>query len=176
MQFNAGLLLDYDKFRKYSHTNICVLIHTYTHSHKTHIRSHLCVWVASKLFCAAANLSWMEESFLNHSPCMRSWPGVFQFGTFRVLIWANQGLRAVFEFLQIFHVVYPFDFSVVPYFASKLFVSLTFDCGYVFVLAGRIFFRCFRMTSLVYVVWFYLGIFIIFLLSPVPYDLSSCLF
>ena len=37
--------------------------------------------------------------------------------------------------------------------------------------AGRIFFHCFGMSWFVYIVWFCLGIFLVFLLSPVPFNL-----
>ena len=54
---------------------------------------------------------------------------------------------------------------------QNYFASFTFGCKYVFThfpaLAGRIFFCCFRMSSLVYIVSFYLIIFLVYLLLPV---------
>ena len=41
------------------------------------------------------------------------------------------------------------------------------------LLAGRIFFHCFRMTCFICIVWSCLSIFLVFLLLPLPFDLSS---
>ena len=61
-----------------------------------------------------------------------------------------------------------------PYFAPKLFVSLSSGCWCILLLfAGRIFFCCFAMSSFVCIVLSYLDIFLVFLLSPVPSGLFS---
>ena len=51
---------------------------------------------------------------------------------------------------------------------------LQFDCSYVFAPFSvcRIFFRCFGMSCFVCIVWSYLCIFLVFVLSTVPSDLS----
>ena len=89
-------------------------------------------------------------------------------------------LKAFFEILQLFfHVVYPFGFFMIvqiPYFAPKSF-SLPFipllDCPRNFsYFLIEIFFRCFGRSCFVYIIWPCFGIFLVFLLSPVPFGLS----
>ena len=45
------------------------------------IRSGTCA-PCKHLFISRPSLSWMEVDFLNHKPCIPSWPGVFQFDIF----------------------------------------------------------------------------------------------
>ena len=60
---------------------------------------------------------------------------------------------------------------------QNCFASFSSVCWNFFVhstlLAGRIFFPCFRMSCFVYIVWFCVGIFIAFFLSPTLSDLFS---
>ena len=53
---------------------------------------------------------------------------------------------------------------------QNCFASLAFGCCYVFEYSPC-FFRCFRMSCFVCIVWFYFGIVLVFLLSPLSSDL-----
>ena len=118
-----------------------------------------------------------------------SWREVYAIIAWNFLIWyyfeccckwidAHSCLRAFFESLQLFfHVVYPFGFSImilsVPIFCSKIvLISLLLVVGMsshiLSLLAGRVFSHCFGMSCFVSFVWSYDGIFLVFLLSPVP--------
>ena len=82
--------------------------------------------------------------------------------------------RTFFQFFQFFfHIVYLFVFSVMvslfPYFAPKLLCFpwlVGLSSNLVPLLAGRNFFQCLGMSCLVWIVWSYVGILFVFLLSP----------
>ena len=113
----------------------------------------------------------------------RKSPCVFQFGIFKIFLWMNLGVFA-FEssssscnsFLVLFiHSAFMLRFLHSYIFAPKLFclsrigmcVCLRTFFPYLLIEFSFIVLECF-----VYVVWLYLGILLIFLLLPVPSDLS----
>ena len=91
------------------------------------------------------------------------------------------GLQAFFRSLQLFfHVVYPFEFSVMiflfQHFARKLFCLACFQLlicvRTVFPYWLVTFFSLFWNICFALIVWFCVRIFLVFLLSPVSSDLS----
>ena len=90
-------------------------------------------------------------------------------------------LGALFEYLQLFsmffiHSGFCYDLSV-PIFCHKIFLSPSHPVAGMSspifpLIAGRIFNRWFGMSCFVCIVWSRLGIFLVFLLLPVPSDLS----
>ena len=139
------------------------------------------------LFFSVACLSWMMVNFLNHNPCMLSWPGVFQFGIF--LSVALSESRYIFAFGPSSIPCYSFqcclsfrlfynDFYV-PIFCSKIVLlpsrSVVGISSHLFpLLAGRIFFCCFGMFYFVCIVWSYRDIFLVFLRQYLLIHLFVC--
>ena len=112
------------------------------------------------LFSWRTSLLWMDVNFLYPNPCMPSWPGVFQFGTFLSVAlgeskcMSNLGpssspCNSFFTFF-IYSVFLWRSFYSYSLFRS-CFVSFAFDCWFVLVHSpiGGIFFRYFGMSCFV---------------------------
>ena len=129
------------------------------------IHSGTCV-PCKHLFISTDSLSWTELNFLNQKPCILSWPSVFQFDIFNIILNKSMCISALGPFSFI---VYPFSFFVMFFGYHVLIqnrsVFLTFS--HLLSVVDRIFFRCFGMSCFVRIVLFFVDISLIFLLSPV---------
>ena len=118
------------------------------------------------------------RKLFNQNPCIPSWPGVFQLGGMLHEVNRVVYLGTFFEFLKFFfHTIYPFtNFAVFfpfPYFTPKLFCIFCIRlmiCLHQIV--SRIFIRFFwKVICFVSVAWSCPGIFCVFPLSPVSFNL-----
>ena len=112
------------------------------------------------LLCSRANLSWMDVNSLNENLCIPSWPEVFQFSTFLMLLWAVQGVLPSSKPCNSFsfNINYPFGLSVMSFY----FHIYSVDDLYLYILQaliGRLFLNYFWMPCFVCIVLLCLGIF-----------------
>ena len=130
---------------------------------------HSAVSFSSKhLFISIASLSLKEGNFLNHYPCMSSWPGVFRFGTF--LSFAQSESMCIFTEdpssspCNSFFILFIYSDFLWCSLCSHVLLQNCFAFHPVIgmsscILAGRIFFRCFGMSCFVCIIWSCLDIF-----------------
>ena len=127
------------------------------------------------LFISSASLLWMKANFLNQNPCNPSWPGVFQFDIFSVVLSKSMCISAFgsssspsnsFVILLIHSAFLLCSLGCYILFQNCS-VSLASGCWYVFMLSppfvGRISFHCFWISCFVCIV----DISLIFLLTPI---------
>ena len=121
----------------------------------------------------------MEVNFLNQKPCILSWCGVFQVDIFlRISPFGPSSSHSKSLVILFIHSAFSLCFWL-PYFLLLLVVGI-FSCHLLSVL-GRIFFRYFGMSYFVCIVLPFIGISLIFLLSPgfsglVPQVVLLCFF
>ena len=115
---------------------------------------------------------------------MPLWPGLFYFGTFWVMLRAILGLYQPQGLLRVFVILFSYHLSIQPFcyvlsvsiFYSKIVLLplhpvVGFYSCILHLLVGIVFYCYFGMSCFVCIIWSYLGIFWVSLLSSIPFDL-----